>query len=69
MVYVPGGGFISGSAGQIAGKIPGKSKGLSFDGSLLASHGLVVVVIQYRLGIFGFLQQPSAISLSLLMIH
>jgi len=59
MVFVYGGGFLEGSSGQSAGKIPGKGHGLTYDGSRLASHGVLVVVIQYRLGIFGFLQQPD----------
>ncbi|XP_019616294.1 PREDICTED: neuroligin-4, X-linked-like [Branchiostoma belcheri] len=43
MVFVHGGGYTSGT-------------GNAYDGTVLASHGLVVVVtINYRLGIFGFL--------------
>eukprot|EP00931_Biecheleriopsis_adriatica_P049540 TRINITY_DN28664_c0_g1_i1.p1 TRINITY_DN28664_c0_g1~~TRINITY_DN28664_c0_g1_i1.p1 ORF type:complete len:565 (-),score=87.30 TRINITY_DN28664_c0_g1_i1:251-1945(-) len=59
MVFIYGGGFLVGSSGQSAGKIPGKSRGLTYDGSRLASHDVLVVVIQYRLGLFGFLQQPD----------
>ncbi|CAH1244800.1 NLGN4X [Branchiostoma lanceolatum] len=43
MVFVHGGGYTTGT-------------GNAYDGTVLASHGLVVVVtINYRLGIFGFL--------------
>lgn len=59
MVFVHGGGFLVGSSGQIAGAIPGVSAGLTYNGSRLVAHGVVVVVIQYRLGLFGFLQQPD----------
>lgn len=48
LVWVPGGGFISGS-GSVA----------VYDGAKLAAHGIVVVTINYRVGIFGFFVTPA----------
>ncbi|MFT4114980.1 carboxylesterase/lipase family protein [Silvibacterium sp.] len=48
VVYIHGGGFVEGSG---AVKI--------YDGTNLASTGLVVVTINYRLGIFGFFAHPE----------
>ena len=42
MVYIPGGGYEVGTA-------------IYYPGDILALHGVVIVVIQYRLGPFGFL--------------
>jgi para-nitrobenzyl esterase len=47
-VYLHGGGFGEGS-GSIA----------AYDGEGLANKGLVVVTINYRLGVFGFLAHPE----------
>jgi para-nitrobenzyl esterase len=44
LVYLHGGGFVEGS-GSIA----------SYDGAALAKRGLVVVDINYRMGVFGYL--------------
>jgi para-nitrobenzyl esterase len=48
MFWIHGGGFVEGS-----GSLP------SFDGSALAKKGVVVVTINYRLGVFGFLAHPE----------
>lgn len=48
LVWVHGGGFNSGS-----GAIP------IYDGRALAARGLVVVTVNYRVGVFGFLQHPE----------
>ncbi len=48
MVWIHGGGFVSGSG----------SDALT-DGTNLASRGVVVVTINYRLGAFGFLAHPA----------
>jgi len=48
MVWIHGGGFIIGASSQTA-----------YDGEALASQGVVVVSINYRLGIFGFLAHPA----------
>ncbi len=48
MVWLHGGGFVEGS-----GSLP------SFDGERLASKGVVLVTINYRLGVFGFLAHPE----------
>ena len=48
LVYVHGGGFTEGS-----GSVP------VYDGEQLAKKGLVVVTINYRLGVFGFLAHPE----------
>lgn len=49
VVYIPGGGFASGS-----GALP------LYDGEALASSGEVIVVtINYRLGVLGFLSHPE----------
>ncbi len=48
MVWIHGGGFIAG-AGDLADE----------DGAALARHGIVVVTLNYRLGIFGFLALPG----------
>lgn len=46
MVWFHGGAFVAGSANQ-------------YDGSALASRGVVVVTVNYRLGAFGFLAHPA----------
>ena len=48
LVYVHGGGFQEGS-GSVE----------IYDGEALADQGLVVVTINYRLGVFGFLAHPE----------
>ena len=48
MVWIHGGGNFAG-----AGVEPG------FDGENLARHGVVLVTVNYRLGIFGFLAHPE----------
>jgi para-nitrobenzyl esterase len=48
LVWIHGGGFAEGS-----GSLP------SFDGETLAQKGLVVVTINYRLSVFGFLAHPE----------
>lgn len=44
MVFIPGGGFQFGGSAQP-----------TYDGSHLAKNGVVVVTVNYRLGVFGFL--------------
>ena len=48
MVWIPGGAFIAGS-----GSVP------IYDGEHLAAHGIIVVTLNYRLGVFGFLTNPA----------
>jgi para-nitrobenzyl esterase len=48
MVYLYGGGFIGGSAAYPL-----------YDGAKLAAKGVVVVGLNYRVGIFGFLAHPA----------
>jgi len=48
MVWIHGGGFVIGASSQSA-----------YDGERLASQGVVVVSLNYRLGIFGFLAHPA----------
>lgn len=47
-VFIHGGGFNSGS-----GNVP------IYDGTAMAKRGIVVVTINYRLGVFGFLAHPD----------
>jgi para-nitrobenzyl esterase len=51
MVWLHGGGFVEGS-----GSLP------SFNGESLAAKGVVIVTINYRLGVFGFLSHPELAS-------
>jgi para-nitrobenzyl esterase len=48
MVWIHGGGFTSGSG-----------KALVFDGEELARKGVVLVTINYRVGLFGFFAHPA----------
>ena len=48
MVWIYGGGFVAGSTSEARQ-----------DGTRLAQHGLVVVSMNYRLGVFGFLVHPE----------
>ncbi|MFM2055618.1 MAG: hypothetical protein RLY71_3 [Pseudomonadota bacterium] len=48
LVWIHGGAFVQGS-----GSVP------IYNGRELASHGVVVVTINYRLGVFGFLAHPD----------
>lgn len=48
MVFIPGGAFTSGAGSQP-----------SYDGTNLAQRGAVVVTINYRVGVFGFLAHPD----------
>jgi para-nitrobenzyl esterase len=48
LVYFYGGGFIAGDGSE-----------LRYDGESMARKGIVVVTVNYRLGIFGFLAHPE----------
>jgi para-nitrobenzyl esterase len=48
LVYFYGGGFVAGDASEPR-----------YDGESLAAKGIVVVTMNYRLGIFGFLAHPE----------
>ena len=48
MVFIHGGSFITGSGSQA-----------QYDGANLANRGVVVVTLNYRLGILGFLAHPD----------
>ncbi|WP_420139156.1 carboxylesterase/lipase family protein [Sphingomonas sp.] len=48
LVYIYGGGFLAGDASEPR-----------YDGAAMASQGIVVVTLNYRLGIFGFLAHPE----------
>jgi carboxylesterase type B len=48
MVYIFGGGFAVGSASSP-----------TFDGTALARHGVMLVTVNYRLNVFGFLAHPA----------
>ena len=53
MFWIHGGGNTGGSALGAGGIEP------PFDGNSLARHGVVVVTINYRLGLFGFIGHPE----------
>ena len=48
IVFIHGGGYVSGSGGVAV-----------YNGSHLAAGGIVVITINYRLGVFGFLAHPE----------
>ena len=48
LVYFYGGGFVAGDASEPR-----------YDGASMAARGIVVVTVNYRLGIFGFLAHPE----------
>jgi para-nitrobenzyl esterase len=50
MVWIYGGGFQIGATSQSA-----------YDGAALAAQGVVLVSVNYRLGIFGFLAHPALV--------
>ncbi len=48
LVYIYGGGFVAGDSSE-----------KRYDGAAMARRGIVVVTINYRLGVFGFLAHPD----------
>ena len=48
MVWIHGGSFVSGAGSM-----------LTFDGSRLAQRGVVIVTINYRMGVFGYMAHPD----------
>ena len=56
MVWIHGGGFTTGSAADL---VPLTEDHLWYDGQAFAERGIVVVTINYRLGVFGFFAHPE----------
>jgi para-nitrobenzyl esterase len=60
MLWIHGGGNVNGSASE---PVPFINTGVFYSGQLLAEkHGVVVVSINYRLGVFGFFAHPSLVA-------
>lgn len=57
MVFIHGGGYVYGSSSGIS-----DSSGPIYDGSALASQGVVFVSLNYRLGRLGFFAHPALIA-------
>jgi len=58
MFYIPGGAFLWGAGSEI--QLSSGSLKNSYDGSQLAIRDVVVITINYRLGVFGFLYGNSS---------
>jgi para-nitrobenzyl esterase len=57
MVWFHGGGNVNGSASE---PVPFLNTGIFYSGQFLAEkHGVIVVTINYRLGVFGFFAHPE----------
>jgi para-nitrobenzyl esterase len=57
MVWLHGGGNVNGSANE---PVPFLNTGLFYSGEFLAEgHGVIVVSLNYRLGVFGFFAHPD----------
>jgi para-nitrobenzyl esterase len=56
MVWIHGGGFTTGSAADL---VPVSQDFLWYNGQKFAERGIVLVSINYRLGVFGFFAHPS----------
>jgi len=56
MVWIHGGGFTTGSAADF---VPTSGDFLWYDGRPFAERGIVVVTLNYRLGVFGFFAHPD----------
>jgi para-nitrobenzyl esterase len=56
MFWIHGGGNVNGSASE---PVPFVKSGVFYDGTKLAEHGVVVVTINYRLGLFGFFDHAA----------
>jgi para-nitrobenzyl esterase len=56
MVWIHGGGFTTGSAADL---VPTSMDSLWYDGQAFAERGVVLVSINYRLGVFGFFAHPE----------
>jgi para-nitrobenzyl esterase len=56
MVWIHGGGNANGSANE---PLPYVGTGLFYSGHKLAEQGVVVVTLNYRLGVFGFFAHPE----------
>lgn len=57
MVWIHGGGHVNGSASE---PVPFVGSGLFYSGQLLTENtGVVVVTLNYRLGVLGFLSHPA----------
>jgi para-nitrobenzyl esterase len=57
MVWIHGGGNVNGSASE---PVPFVNIGAFYSGQILTeNHGVIVVSLNYRLGVFGFFSHPS----------
>jgi para-nitrobenzyl esterase len=57
MIWIHGGGNVNGSASE---PLPFVNTGVFYSGQLLAeNHGVIVVSMNYRLGVFGFFGHPD----------
>jgi para-nitrobenzyl esterase len=66
MVWIHGGGNFGGSASDslplILGGPNAADGGYFYDGASLSANGVVVVTLNYRLGIFGFFPHPGLVA-------
>lgn len=59
MVWIHGGGNVNGSASELVPYTRPEAQEYFYDGEELARKNVVLVSINYRLGVFGFLSHPE----------